>query len=241
MFRGVSPIMLQCSMTLSEKSSALDSKAKSKRETKRLREEDKLAAKKTVTAPARMVAPQSAPPIEKSLPVETRQTGKLASPIADAVVLSPIDNIPTAQATDLSSADAAVTNEITKLKTEAKHTMENAIKSTEEIVSFGQGNVEAIMKSNQIWATGMQDLGKHFAATAQAQLDEAMATVKALSSVKSLKEAMDMQSTLAKTTMEKMLAETGKLTDASMKLAEQAMAPITARVTLATEKFGRTA
>jgi hypothetical protein len=37
------------------------------------------------------------------------------------------------------------------------------------------------------------------------------------------------------------IAETGKLTDASMKLAEQALAPITARVTLATEKFSRTA
>jgi phasin family protein len=119
--------------------------------------------------------------------------------------------------------------------------MENAIKSTEEIVTFSQGNVEAVLKSSQIWATGVQDLSKHFAATAQAQLDETMATVKALSSVKSLKEAMDLQAQLAKTAMEKMIAESGKLTDASMKLAEQTIAPIAARVTLATEKFGRTA
>jgi len=35
------------------------------------------------------------------------------------------------------------------------------------------------------------------------------------------------------------MAETGKITDASLKLAEQTMAPITARVTLAMEKFGR--
>jgi hypothetical protein len=37
------------------------------------------------------------------------------------------------------------------------------------------------------------------------------------------------------------MSETGKLTDASMKLAEQTFAPITARVTLAVEKFGRAA
>ena len=212
-----------------------------------------MAAKKTITVPARLVAPQIAPPIETRLPIETQppmETQPLmevplpvetASPIADAAVLAPIEDTPEAQATELPSTVSAVTNEITELKTEDKYTMENAIKSTEEIVSFGQGNVEAIMKSSQIWATGVQDLGKHFAATAQAQLDETMATVKALSSVKSLKEAMDMQSALAKTAMEKMLAETGKLTDASMKLAEQTMAPIAARVTLATEKFGRTA
>ena len=205
------------------------------RETQQLREEDKLAAKKAVTAPAREVARISAPPIE------TPETIEPEAPSVDVVALAPFDETPTEQATAIPVLEAALTSKNSELKTEAKYTMENAIKSTEEIVSFGQGNVEAIIKSSQIWATGVQDLGKHFAATAQAQLDETMATVKALSSVKSLKEAMDMQSTLAKTAMEKMLAETGKLTDASMKLAEQAMAPITARVTLATEKFGRTA
>lgn len=194
-----------------------------------------MAAKKAVSAPARNVTRASAPPIETPVPV------KMEAPTVDAVALNPVDDTPIAQAADATSSGSAVTNEITELRTEAKSTMENAIKSTEEIVSFGQGNVEAILKSSQIWATGVQDLGKHFAATAQAQLDETMATVKALSSVKSLKEAMELQSTLAKTAMEKMLAETGKLTDASVKLAEQTMAPITARVTLATEKFGRTA
>jgi phasin family protein len=117
--------------------------------------------------------------------------------------------------------------------------MDRAIKIDEDLVSFGQGNIEAVMKSSQILAAGVQDLGKHFAATAQAQMDETMATVKALSSVRSIKEAVELQTAMAKTTMEKLVAETGKLTDASMKLAEQTIAPITERVTLATEKFGR--
>ena len=68
-----------------------------------------------------------------------------------------------------------------------------------------------------------------------------MGTIKALSGVKSLKEAMDLQTSMARSSMETVMAETGKITDASMKLAEQAMAPITARVTLAVEKFGRVA
>ena len=117
--------------------------------------------------------------------------------------------------------------------------MDKAIKTAEEFVSFGQGNVEAVMKSSQIWAAGVQDLGKHFAATAQASMDETMANVKALSTVKSIKEAMELQTSFTKTSFEKLVAETGKLTDASMKLAEQALAPITERVTIATEKFAR--
>lgn len=120
-----------------------------------------------------------------------------------------------------------------------KTSMEQAVKSAEEIVSFSQGNFEAMMKAGQIWAAGVQDLQKTFAATAQAQVEAAMGTMKALSGVKSLKEAMDLQASLARTSLETVVAESGKLTDASMKLAEQTMAPITARVTLAVEKFAR--
>lgn len=119
--------------------------------------------------------------------------------------------------------------------------MEKITATTEEFVNFGQANVEALVKSSQIWAAGVQDLQKTFAATAQAQMDAAMSTLKALSGVKSAKEAFDLQATLARSSVETVVAETSKLTDASMKLAEQAIAPITARVTLAMEKFGRAA
>jgi len=119
--------------------------------------------------------------------------------------------------------------------------MDKAVKTAEEIVSFSQGNLDAMMKAGQIWAAGVQDLHKTFAATAQAQADAAMGTMKAFSGVKSLKEAMDLQTTLARSSLEVAMNETGKLTGASMKLAEQTMAPITARVTLAVEKFGRVA
>lgn len=128
-----------------------------------------------------------------------------------------------------------------KTQTEVKANMDKVMKSAEDMVSFGQGNVEAFVKSGQIWAAGVQDLSKAMAATAQAQMDAAMSTMKALAGVKSLKDAVELQTSLTRSSVETAMAETGKLTDASMKLAEQAMAPITARVTLAAEKFGRTA
>ena len=100
-----------------------------------------------------------------------------------------------------------------------KEGMEKAMKTAEELMAFSQG--------------------KQMAATAQASFDETMSTFKALTSAKSLKDAFDLQATLARTTLEKTLAESGKLTDASMKLTEQTLAPLTARVTLAMEKFAK--
>lgn len=119
--------------------------------------------------------------------------------------------------------------------------MEKVMKTTEEFFAFGQGNLEAIMKAGQIWATGLQDLSKQMTAGAQANLDETMAAFKAMSSAKTLKDAIDMQTGFARSTFEKSMTETGKLTDASLKLAEQAMAPITARVTTAMDSFVKAA
>jgi len=130
---------------------------------------------------------------------------------------------------------------ITETQEKVKENVEKAMKTAEELMAFGQGNFEAIMKSGQIWAAGMQDIGKQFAATAQASIEDTMSTFKALSSVKSIKDAFELQSSFARTTLEKTLAESGRLTDASLKLTEQTLAPITARVTLAVEKFAKTA
>jgi phasin family protein len=122
-----------------------------------------------------------------------------------------------------------------------KEGIEKAMKTAEELVAFNQGNVEAFVKSGQIWSAGVQDLSKHMAATAKASLDESIATFKALSSVKSLRDAFDLQTSFARSALEKTLSESGKLTDASLKLTEQTLAPITARVSVAVEKFTKAA
>ncbi len=134
-------------------------------------------------------------------------------------------------------AQAAVGFEKTQAR--VKQEMEKAMRTAEDFVAFGQGNLEAMMKAGQIWAAGVQEIGKQVAATAQGSVEETMATVKALATVKSLKDAIDLQTGFARTTIEKTMAESGKLTDASIKLTEQTLAPITARVSLAVEKFAK--
>jgi phasin family protein len=141
----------------------------------------------------------------------------------------------------LKNGMAQATAGFAETQAKVKENMENAMKTAEELVAFGQGNVEALVKSGQIWAAGVQDIGKQMAASAQASFDETMSTFKAFTSVKSLKDAFDLQASLARSTMEKTLAESGRLTDASLKLTEQTLAPITARVSLAVEKFAKSA
>jgi phasin family protein len=121
-----------------------------------------------------------------------------------------------------------------------KEGITKTMKTAEEVVAFGQGNVEALIKSGQIWSAGVQDLSKQMASSMQASYEEAMAAFKALTSVKSFKEAVDLQVGFARSAVEKGMTESSKYTDASIKLAEQAIAPISSRMTLAAEKFSKT-
>ena len=111
------------------------------------------------------------------------------------------------------------------------------MKTAQDFIAFGQGNVEAFMKSGQILAAGMQDLSKQMAAAAQASVDEAMAAFKTLAGTRSVKEAMDVQAALARSIVEKTIAGTSGAAEASYKLAEQAAAPIAGRVNLAVDSF----
>ena len=116
-----------------------------------------------------------------------------------------------------------------------------SVQTAEQIVSFGQGNLEAMVKSGQIVATGLQDLSKQMAATAQATMDETLNTFRAMAGVRSFREAMDLQTSLARSTMEKTLTQTGHVAETSLKLAEQAIAPLASRMSLAVQSFGKTA
>ena len=107
--------------------------------------------------------------------------------------------------------------------------------SPEQLVSFGQANIEAFMKSGQIWSAGIQDLSARVAASAQASIEETMSAMRAMSGVTSLRDAVELQTGLAKATLEKTMNETGRMAETSLRLAEQAAAPITARVTAAVD------
>ncbi len=87
--------------------------------------------------------------------------------------------------------------------------LEKAMRTAEEIVAFGQGNIAALVRSGQIWAAGMQDLGKQVAATAQGQIADTVTAFKAIAGAKSMKDALEMQAALARTTIEKTVAEFG--------------------------------
>ena len=116
-----------------------------------------------------------------------------------------------------------------------------AFKNYEDMLQFGRENVEAVVKAGSIVAKGVQDLSHQWIVLAQASIDEQVAVGKALIGAKSIKEVVDLSSTVAKSGFDKLLAEGSKLSQVSSKLAEEALTPLTGRVSAAVEKFFKTA
>jgi len=147
--------------------------------------------------------------------------------------------------TAFNTGNAAVEDVAAKIPgqpwTKMKDGIEKAMKTAEGLATFGQGNVEAATKSTLIWTAGVQDLSKQVAASFQASIQETTGVLKALGTAKSLKEAIDLQSAIARTAFEKAMSESSRFTQASLKLTEQALAPLTARISAVTPVFGKTA
>lgn len=189
------------------------------------------------TAPVDIDPPAVAPPpVDAPLLVDAPgvEAPAIEAPAVTAAAIEPTVSAPIDSAPSAAAATEATTVNV-------KQGMEKVMKTAEEFVAFGQGNMDAFVKCSQIWTAGVQDLSKQVAATAQAQFDETLSVFKAMTSVKSLKDAFELQSSFARTAMEKTVAQSSRLTDASLKLTEQALAPITARVTTAVESFSKAA
>ncbi len=134
---------------------------------------------------------------------------------------------------------ATTTAGLHQAQSDMREGVQKAIKATEEMVSFSQGNVEALAKSSQILMSGVQDIGQSMAAAAKASMEETVSGLKALSGVKSFKDFYELQTSMIRSAMERSVAQTSQLTEHTVKLSERAFAPIGARLRLATDRFGR--
>ncbi|WP_142848582.1 phasin family protein [Telmatospirillum sp. J64-1] len=147
------------------------------------------------------------------------------------------DAVATAQ-----QAVAQVTKQMEEVVAASRQSFDNLIqsspfKSYEDMIQFSRDNMEAVSKSGSILAKGLQDLSKTMVGMTQANIEESVSASKQMMSAKTLKELMDLQSSLAKNSIDKLLAESTKLSEMSTKLAEEALAPINSRVSAVTEKL----
>ena len=130
---------------------------------------------------------------------------------------------------------------VSELQTRAKVAYEKSTEVATEAAEFAKGNVEALVESSKIFAAGAQSLGKTYVEEAKSAYETISADVKELAAVKSPTELFQLQGKIARRNFDAMVQAGSKNTEAFLKLANDAFAPLTGRVEVATEKLAKVA
>lgn len=130
---------------------------------------------------------------------------------------------------------------IADVQAKAKEGYEKGTAAFGEATEFAKGNVEALVESGKILASGLKEFGEGYAAEAKAAFEALSADAKELAAVKSPTDFFKLQGELARRSFDQAIAFGSKSSEAMLKLAGEAIVPISGRIGLAMEKVKKVA
>jgi phasin family protein len=180
-------------------------------------------------AAVEIAAPESAPIKNDPAPIAPRVEAAVAV-VTEPPVSKPVE----APVSSFTAAKASTIPPTPQFKVPFMSTQ--SFKGYEDFAAFGKANLEAFVQANTLFAKGIESLSKEVVSLTQSSLESSTAATKAIFAAKTLKDVIELQADFAKTAFEKMVANSTKLGEMSVKLATDSAAPIGARVTAASEK-----
>jgi len=190
----------------------------------------KVAAKKLAPKTA---APKTAAP-KKVTPKKTTAAAKTANPVSklkDSIMA-------TSKTTDFTKAAKDIAADV---QSRAKTAFAKSGELAAEAGDFNKGNIEAVVETGKIFFAGVKEFGSDQIAAGKTVVETVTADVNKMTSVKSPNELLQLQGELARRNFDAAVSFSSKSTEAWTKLYNDAFAPISSRVSVATEKFSNAA
>ena len=209
----------------------------------------KSTATKAVTAKAKpKIAPRPALAVKR--PAAPIKTPLLASVKPAPVAAKPI-TVPTPSPITNKTKDTtmSITDKVTggletmmtEAQTKAKEAFQKSSAIFGDYATFAKGNVEAVVESGKILAGGLQDMSTNLIAEGRVAFESATADMKVMAAAKSPTDLIQLQSEMMRKSFDSVVAYGSKNTEAMLKIATEAMAPLSSRVSLAVEKVRQVA
>jgi phasin family protein len=126
---------------------------------------------------------------------------------------------------------------VSTTRTQVEKTSQAVFKGYDDLTVVGKDNIDACMKSGTILAKGLEALGKEVAKYTQASIEKNLAATQTMMGARTLREAVDLQSNYARESFDSLVAETTKLTELSVEVANQAIEPLQTRANVTAEKL----
>ena len=118
----------------------------------------------------------------------------------------------------------------------SREAMQRSARVVEEMTDLARGNVEALVASSKVAARGVEQLSQEAAEFSRRSFEQASATLKSFTEVRSPTDFFKLQSDYARSAFDNMVSESSKMSEAVIKLAGEVAEPITSRVAVAADR-----
>lgn len=112
---------------------------------------------------------------------------------------------------------------------QSEQATKTAFKVYEELNASARDSADTISQTSTSLAKAFEDVGKALVGFAQQSIESNVSATKAIVGAKNPKEALDVQADWAKSSLDSFLVESNRLSDMSIKLANEAIEPIQER------------
>jgi phasin family protein len=177
------------------------------------------------------VTPKAETAVRKFEKVAEKATTQTAAQVNEKIeqIATKVEETTQAATTGLKDVQAKVTNGLHK-----------AAEVARGVVDVQRGALETAVKASQIYGEGLQGMATRAADVSRTQFEDTMAHLRSLTSVKSVKQAVELQTAFTRNTLSRVLNETSVFVEDYLKVAGQALAPVTARAREAADKVKST-
>jgi phasin family protein len=118
-----------------------------------------------------------------------------------------------------------------------KDAVDKSLTAMNEVNAQSKHNLEALVASATAATKGAETLGSQAIAFSKASIEANMAAARSLTSARSVQEAVELQTSWAKSALESYLSELNKASETVAASVKESLTPLNARVTAAVEKF----
>ena len=204
----------------------------------------KATAAKTIpgnTTPAKATAKKTGSTKTGLKKAKAKKTAATAPSATKTKLTNKKDEIMEKAQTKTAEYSAQVKDGVADLQSRAKNAYGKGTEMAAEMGTFTKGNMEAMVESGKILASGMQDIGKTYVADTKVAVETVTADAKEVAAVRSPTELVQLQTKIASRNFDATIAAVSKNTEAWIKLTNAAMAPLSNRMSVAMEKVRKAA
>jgi phasin family protein len=110
----------------------------------------------------------------------------------------------------------------------------------DQLADLGRENFAAVLRANAALSEGFEAIGKEVILYARRSFEQAAETATALLGAKTLEDVFQLNSEFAKANLERLIERSAKLSEMSVKVANEALAPLGGRVEATIHTLSRT-